>query len=139
MTEIASGLFVLVLTILRYVSDTCREEPMESLVEILRFMDNLSQLGAKNPLETLDLLYSQILADVPEDTFPKMRQILYFSAGLSPSLGFTTQGLCNFLDMDQHGSVSPDMPLLSKRQMLRLSPKSRSLGQALYQPARGQP
>lgn len=75
---------------------------MESLAEFLAFIGSASRIGAKNPLETLDLLYSQILGDIPEDVFPKTRRILYFGASLSPNFSPpTAQELCNFLDMDQ--------------------------------------
>lgn len=98
---IASGLFVLASTIVRYVGDPRYSNPIQRLNDFLDFMEDRDRVGVDNPLETLDLLYSRILADIPENILPKTRAILYFCVHLTQA-SFTAQELCNFLRMGQH-------------------------------------
>jgi hypothetical protein len=60
--DIASGLFALAATIVRYVSDVTHGDPMGRLANFLGFMSNANHVVMTNPLQILDLLYSQILS-----------------------------------------------------------------------------
>ncbi|EKM83179.1 hypothetical protein AGABI1DRAFT_89766 [Agaricus bisporus var. burnettii JB137-S8] len=74
--DIASGLFALAATIIRYISDIAHGDPMGRLGDFLAFMTNTNYATATNPLQTLDLLYSQILSEIPENVYLRTKQIL---------------------------------------------------------------
>lgn len=97
--DIASGLFVLASTIVRYVGDSKHARPTRRLADFLCFMDNADRSGAKSPLETLDLLYFQILADIPDIVLPMTKRILcgcFYWPAKNP---LPAQTLSNFLEM----------------------------------------
>lgn len=76
---------------------------MERLVDLVGFMKNGGRIGAKSPLMTLDLIYSQILADVSQEVLPVTRRILgqHMWAGKFGIHPFAVQSLCNFLHLEQ--------------------------------------
>ncbi|XP_006458654.1 hypothetical protein AGABI2DRAFT_176915 [Agaricus bisporus var. bisporus H97] len=74
--DIASGLFALAATIIRYISDIAYGDPMGRLGDFLAFMTNTNYATTTNPLQTLDLLYSQILSEIPENVYLRTKQIL---------------------------------------------------------------
>jgi hypothetical protein len=99
--DIASGLFALAATIVRYVSDVTYGDPVRRLANFLAFMSSANHVVTTNPLQTLDLLYSQILSQIPEDVYPTTKCILALHcfglfSGLPPEFS------CNFLRMDKH-------------------------------------
>jgi hypothetical protein len=97
----ASGLFALAATITRYVSDVTYGDPVGCLANFLAFMPNANHLVTTNPLQTLDLLYSQILSEIPENVYPTTKRILAFYCS-NPLSSFSTQFCCNFLRIDKH-------------------------------------
>lgn len=101
--DIAGGLFVLASTIIRYVGDPMHESPMGRLTHLLNFIGSKGKIGATSPLETLDLLYSQILNDVPQEILPTTRRLLLPSVHQTVFTGTlsSVQVLCNFLRVDQ--------------------------------------
>jgi hypothetical protein len=99
--DIASGLFALAATIVRYVSDVTYGDPVGRFVNFLAFMSNANHVTMTNPLETLDLLYSQILSEIPEHLYPTTKRILTFYL-FRPFRQFSVQFGCNFLRMDKH-------------------------------------
>ncbi len=98
----ASGLFVLASAILNYLGDPMYENPATRLVTLLGFMKNASRVGAKNPLEALDLFYSTIFNEILDEVLPITRRILGHHVFLEEN-DFATpaQVLCNFLNIDQ--------------------------------------
>lgn len=144
--DIVSGLFVLASTIIRYVEDSTHADPMKRLVDLVGFMKSTNRIGAKNPLMTLDLVYSQILASVPEDVLPRTMRILgqHVWAGRYPIFSFPAQALCNFLDMDQREFYNAlhklhsviDIPSPDKAATVSLRPYHASFVDYLRDPAR---
>lgn len=102
-SKIISGLFVLASTIMKYLGDTVYANPVARLVYLLEFMQNAHRAGMKNPLEALDLFYSNILIDTPDDIFLTTRRILGHHLALRSShyWMFSIQTLCNFLNIDR--------------------------------------
>ncbi|KAF7777662.1 hypothetical protein Agabi119p4_3734 [Agaricus bisporus var. burnettii] len=99
--DFASGLFALAATIVRYVSDITYGDPVRRLTDFLAFMTNANHVTTTNPLQTLDLLYSQILSEIPENVYPVTRRILSFYQLLTKKL-LSIQRICNFLCIDKH-------------------------------------
>ncbi|KAF7768323.1 hypothetical protein Agabi119p4_7566 [Agaricus bisporus var. burnettii] len=109
--SVASGLFVLASTIIRYVRDSQAPgvdgtNPMIRLNKTLEFMQDTNRDDSRSPVTILDMLYSQIFADIPEDVLPKTMRILAHVtyADRFPFSDFSgrIQLLCNFLRMEQH-------------------------------------
>lgn len=92
----SSGLFSFTDTILRFIGDQEQGDPAAQLEICLRFINNLTLPGAINPLHALDLLYRQVLSDVPAHILPTTMRILGFCI-LYPSHSFTACELSNFL------------------------------------------
>lgn len=61
-------------------------------------MTSANHVTTANPLQTLDLLYSQILSEIPANIYPTTRRILSFHL----LLPFPIQLSCNFLSMDKY-------------------------------------
>ncbi|KAF7777855.1 hypothetical protein Agabi119p4_3927 [Agaricus bisporus var. burnettii] len=99
--DIASGLFALAATIVRYISDITYGDPVGRLACFLAFMTNANHATTANPLQTLDLLYTQILSEIPEDVYPTTRRIISFY-NIFESNFSSLQCSCNFFCMDKH-------------------------------------
>jgi hypothetical protein len=99
--DIASGLFGLAATIVRYVSDVAYSDPVGRFVNFLAFMSDADHITTTNPLQTLDLLYSQILSQIPEDVYPTTKRILSLHC-IKHFSDFPPEFGCNFLHMDKH-------------------------------------
>jgi hypothetical protein len=97
----ASGLFALAATITRYVSDVTCGDPVRRLANFLAFISNANHAVTTNPLQTLDLLYSRILSEIPEDVYPTTKRILALHC-LRFFSDFPMHFGCNFLRMDKH-------------------------------------
>ncbi|XP_006463820.1 hypothetical protein AGABI2DRAFT_225746, partial [Agaricus bisporus var. bisporus H97] len=102
-----SGLFVLASTCLNYIGDPEEADPQSQLDSLLTYMCRSQDIVFGNPLASLDLLYSQILEDLP----PKGREVTwrilaYMTHGSkidSATVLSTPQVLSNFLQLDQRG------------------------------------
>lgn len=103
LSKITSGLFVLASTIMKYLSDPGHANPMARLVDVLEFMRNAHRVGMKNPLEALDLFYSNILTDTPNEVLPMTKRILSHHLALGPSRPETlpVQAFCNLLSIER--------------------------------------
>jgi hypothetical protein len=113
-----SGYFIFAATALGYIDDSVYANPVQRLNMLVAFLEQTEGTvsTSNNPLAKVDLLYSYILADIPDDIFPITWRILahyiyrpqYEGRGeppdwLLPDLPSSTsvQELCNFLDLDQ--------------------------------------
>jgi hypothetical protein len=101
LVEIADGLFALVTAMLNYIGDATFTNPVKHLRDLLAFIESADDLAVDNPLKTLDLLYSRILADVPPSEWPATKLVL-FSAFCHPGQLKDTQALANFLRLEQN-------------------------------------
>jgi hypothetical protein len=103
--DAVSGLFVLASTCLNYIADPEGADPSSRLNSALTFMKRSQDVVSRNPLASLDLLYSQILERIPSTIFETTRQILGYICYRTkldrreklPS----AQILSNFLRLDQ--------------------------------------
>ncbi|KAF9445000.1 hypothetical protein P691DRAFT_806342 [Macrolepiota fuliginosa MF-IS2] len=104
----ASGLFVFASTGVKYIGDPTHADPVNQLKKLLSFLKHADAIGANNPLATLDLLYTQILNDVPEEKFPTTQRILgYLINGVQVPIFYQpTQVVCNFLHIDKSAFYS---------------------------------
>lgn len=98
-------------TALGFIGDEKYANPIERLDSLVAFLKRVegNTCGRTSPLAKLDLLYSYILGDVPEDIFPATWRILaYFIYARDIEIhGFqflyeSAHALCNFLDMTEH-------------------------------------
>ncbi|KAF5343120.1 hypothetical protein D9756_011641 [Leucocoprinus leucothites] len=62
--KIADGLFALASAMMNYVGDVTYANPAKRLRDLMAFMEPADHLAIDNPLATLDLLYSRILAGI---------------------------------------------------------------------------
>ncbi len=101
-SKTASGLFILASTIVIYLGDPVYANPTARLIDFLQFMGNAHAVGTKNPLEALDLFYSNIFSQVPDDILPITKRLLGHHLTLQRCTGaFSARVLCNFLNIDQ--------------------------------------
>lgn len=103
---VASGHLGFVAFVLRFIRDEEYDDPENQLKVCLQFLDKYGPVGAANPLKALDLLYHQILSDIPaKDLVIAMRiigaTILYSEASLP------AQDLANFLELPQASFYRP--------------------------------
>jgi hypothetical protein len=101
LVEIADGLFALATAMLNYIGDATFANPVKRLRDLLAFIERADDLAVDNPLRTLDLLYSRILADVPPSEWPVTKLLLYVAFSCSDSLK-DTQGLANLLRLEEN-------------------------------------
>ncbi|KAJ3569474.1 hypothetical protein NP233_g5025 [Leucocoprinus birnbaumii] len=108
--HVASGLFVLASVAVRYIDDPAAmiANPVERLNTLVAYLKHTESIGITSPLGALDLIYLQILRDVPSEIFPSTRRILMhaafrFSSDINTSGGppLSTQATCNMLQFDQ--------------------------------------
>jgi hypothetical protein len=102
--DAVGGLFVLASTCINYIRDPGAADPASQLNALLNFMRRLEVVLSGNPLATLDLLYLQILEDVPTTVFENTWRILACLALQVQTQHElqTAQVLSNFLRLDQH-------------------------------------
>ncbi|KAJ3575438.1 hypothetical protein NP233_g1106 [Leucocoprinus birnbaumii] len=65
--------------ILRFIGDESYDDPSSQLEVSIKFLECSRAPEAINPLHSLDLLYTQILSDIPPAILPTMQSILAFS------------------------------------------------------------
>ncbi|KAF9443347.1 hypothetical protein P691DRAFT_679752, partial [Macrolepiota fuliginosa MF-IS2] len=102
----ASGLFVFASTGVKYIGDPAYANPVNQLKRLLSFLKHADATGTNNPLARLDLLYTQILTDVPEEIFPTTQRVLAYLIVAARIRLPTAQVLCNFLCIDISASYS---------------------------------
>jgi hypothetical protein len=100
-----SGLFVLASTCVNYIGDPKKADPDAQLDALLKFLRRLQGAVSTNPLATLDLLYLQILNNIPPEDFKTASRILAFLSVANrihkeSELG-SAQALSNFFRLDQ--------------------------------------
>ncbi|KAF9442971.1 hypothetical protein P691DRAFT_809679 [Macrolepiota fuliginosa MF-IS2] len=96
--EKTSGLFVLVDTLLKHIEDPETHDPDQRLNEVLTFLKNSHLTGSRNPVHDLDLFYTRILSDIPNNHWPITRLILVASTFRSIWVGqLAVQPMCNLL------------------------------------------
>jgi hypothetical protein len=102
LVEIADGLFALATAMLNYIGDATFANPAQRLLDLLAFIKRADALAVDNPLKTLDLLYSRILADVPPSILPVTKLMLYLTFGPYSGMRPTDAlGLASFARLDQ--------------------------------------
>jgi hypothetical protein len=110
----ADGSFLLATAMSNYIGHP-DFSPNERLVDFLAFMDGAKRVTSINPLETLDLVYTRILLDVPTALMPTTRRILchllYKSNPVLHSL--TTQELANVSCLNRPDFYAAVRPLYS--------------------------
>lgn len=98
-----SGLFVLASACLSYIGNPSYANPVDQLDILLSFL-NHARVKMGNPLATLDLLYIQILSNVPDEIFPTTRRILayliYTPSYVKRARLSSVQALCSFMHID---------------------------------------
>ncbi|KAF5360602.1 hypothetical protein D9756_005155 [Leucocoprinus leucothites] len=75
--KIADGLFALASAMMNYVGDVTYANPAKRLRDLMAFMEPADHLAIDNPLATLDLLYSRILAGIPPTLVPIAKLLLF--------------------------------------------------------------
>ncbi|XP_006463540.1 hypothetical protein AGABI2DRAFT_187110 [Agaricus bisporus var. bisporus H97] len=98
----ASSLFVFASTVIKYIDDSGGADPTKRLEALISFLKRNRKTITTNPLEGLDLLYLQILGDIPENVFPDTWRILaHLIDGTNALRGSSARVLCNALRFDQ--------------------------------------
>ncbi|EKM81453.1 hypothetical protein AGABI1DRAFT_125839 [Agaricus bisporus var. burnettii JB137-S8] len=104
--DAVSGLFIFASTCLNYIDDPEEGDPVSQLDSLLSFLRRSQGVVSRNPLATLDLLYSRILQDIPPNVFGTTGRILaymcYRSIFDDDNKLDSAQALSNFLRLDQH-------------------------------------
>ncbi|KAJ3574442.1 hypothetical protein NP233_g1770 [Leucocoprinus birnbaumii] len=96
----AAGHLGFVSFILGFIGDKNYDDPSGRLQVCLRFLRGMGERDAPNPLKALDLLYSQILSDIPKSVIPVTQRIL----GMKILYAHTTLSAlarANILGLDQ--------------------------------------
>ncbi|KAF9442038.1 hypothetical protein P691DRAFT_714735 [Macrolepiota fuliginosa MF-IS2] len=94
----ADGHLGLASFVLRFIGDKGYSDPDGRLKVCMKFLRDGSALGGINPLHALDLLYRQILLDIPADDLPTTMRILGFLIHAIPSS--SASGIAEFFDLD---------------------------------------
>lgn len=77
--NVASGLFAFAFVVIKFIDDPASGDPVSRFDRVFEVIHNFplaGRGGERNPLAALDLLYTQILSDVPEDTLSTTKRIL---------------------------------------------------------------
>ncbi|KAF5352341.1 hypothetical protein D9756_006306 [Leucocoprinus leucothites] len=98
--ERASGHLGFASFIVRFVGDKVYDDPFGQLQVCLRFLKQSGSSKDLNPLHALDLLYTQILSDIPANIFSTTRHILGLLILYGSEL-LTAAALVNFLGHTQ--------------------------------------
>lgn len=96
----ASGHLGFASFILRFIDDEEYGNPPGQLEVCIRFLGGSGTPGAINPLHALDLLYHQILSDIPTNILANTMRILGLLI-LYPQSTLTTQNQANFFGFSQ--------------------------------------
>ncbi len=96
----SSGHFAFASTILKYIGDQQHANPRAQLSLCIRFLGGSGTPGAMSPLHALDLLYRQVLSEVPEPILATTMRILGQTI-LYGDHPLTVLNQANFLCIDQ--------------------------------------
>ncbi|KAF9440529.1 hypothetical protein P691DRAFT_104023 [Macrolepiota fuliginosa MF-IS2] len=99
-TTAASGHLGFVSFILRFIEDEEYDDPDGQLQICVGFLGGGGKIGVINPLHALDLLYRQILSNVPRNRLPITMRILGLVASHPDSL-HSSDNQAKFLNLDQ--------------------------------------
>jgi hypothetical protein len=101
--DAVSGLFVFASTCLSFIDDPDEADPRSQLDSLLAYIRRSHGVVSRNPLASLDLLYSRILENIPPAVFKTTGQILSYMCHQSkfPEKLDSAQALSNFLRLDQ--------------------------------------
>ncbi|KAJ3555909.1 hypothetical protein NP233_g12096 [Leucocoprinus birnbaumii] len=104
----ASGHLGFVSFILRFIGDENYDDPSSQLEVCIRFLKRSRGSEASNPLHLLDLLYTQILSDIPSAVLPTTQRILAFSMFYSDMMDqrWSLYTQANFLGLSQASTYS---------------------------------
>ncbi|KAF9442138.1 hypothetical protein P691DRAFT_765537 [Macrolepiota fuliginosa MF-IS2] len=94
----ADGHLGLASFVLRFIGDKGYSDPDGQLKVCMKFLDGGGALGGMNPLHALDLLYRQILSDIPADDLPTTMRILGFLIYVNAP--FDASDIAEFFDLD---------------------------------------
>ncbi|KAJ3574434.1 hypothetical protein NP233_g1758 [Leucocoprinus birnbaumii] len=100
--DVASGHLGFISFILRFIGDEEYNDPDSQLQVCMEFLERpqAEQSRVVNPLLALDLLYHQILSDIPPKDLP-IAMLILGVAILQPHEHLSAQNLANFLDLTQ--------------------------------------
>jgi hypothetical protein len=96
--EVSSGFFAFGSSIIDFVGDTQVNNPESQLKTCMKFLDRRGQVS---PLQALDLLYHQIISEIPAESLPITMRILGMSI-LYPHHILPAQAQANFFSLDRH-------------------------------------
>jgi hypothetical protein len=103
-SDFCSGHFQVANVCIDYVAAS--HSPPAQLSSLVDFLNKRKRIRQDNPLSAMDLLYTRIMSDIPDDVLPNAMQILahllnhaYLRAW--PAFIPTTQALCNIIRFDQ--------------------------------------
>ncbi|KAJ3569540.1 hypothetical protein NP233_g4984 [Leucocoprinus birnbaumii] len=100
----ASGHLGFASFILRFIGDEKYDDPSSQLEVCIRFLERSRGPETSNPLHDLDLLYTQIFSDIPQNILPTTRRILAFFIFHQGKWNFW--GQANFLGLTQASAYS---------------------------------
>jgi hypothetical protein len=96
--EVSSGFFAFGSSIIDFVGDSQVNNPENQLKTCMKFLD---RRGNVSPLQALDLLYHQIMSEIPPQSLPITMRILGMSI-LYPRDPLPAQAQANFFGLDRH-------------------------------------
>ncbi|KAJ3563703.1 hypothetical protein NP233_g8772 [Leucocoprinus birnbaumii] len=138
----SSGHFAFSSTLTRFIGDKNQGDPERQLNICLDFL-NGSTSGRSNPFHALDMLYTQILSNIPIDNLPTTMRILGFCI-FYPHYYLSAQSQANFLCLDriafrralEHLHSVIDVPTASESLHKSIHFYHASFGEFLRQPDR---
>jgi hypothetical protein len=99
----ASGLFIFASTVIRFIEDEERGNPVAQLQTVLRALGTIpSSETQSNPFAALDILYTEIIDSIPRQILPNTRNLLTFGLVRYAPFGVT----CNWLGLTQADAYS---------------------------------
>ncbi|EKM75287.1 hypothetical protein AGABI1DRAFT_116487 [Agaricus bisporus var. burnettii JB137-S8] len=96
--EVSSGFFAFGSNIIDFVGDSQVHNPESQLKTCMKFLDRRTHVS---PLQALDLLYHQILSEIPPESLPTTMRVLGMSI-LYPHHSLPAQAQANFFSLDRH-------------------------------------
>lgn len=104
----ASGLFVLVAVIIRFIDDPDLGDPVGQLELVLATLGKLDSVAtSENPLAALDAIYFQILSSIPTSALSTTKRILgHVLLQLQDRKTFGFVHTCNLLNLKQNVAYS---------------------------------
>ncbi|KAF9440757.1 hypothetical protein P691DRAFT_818174 [Macrolepiota fuliginosa MF-IS2] len=95
----SSGLFIFLSTLIRFIGDEDYADPISQLKIVLDVIESMMlSPGGKNPFATLNVLYTCILSEIPQDVLQTMLSLLEFDISGS---GWPFTDNCSWLGVPQ--------------------------------------